>query len=271
MTSAGRGQPSTQSTGAVDDWDSHWDAFGDAARGNPANAYRLNLVLDQLRGMPAASKVLDIGSGQGVLTLAVASARPDLSLRGLEYSETGVARARASASRIGVAAEFQQRDLLSAPACNDEVSWADAAICSEVLEHLDDPLLFLRNAVTYIRPRGKMIITVPAGPRSALDLHIGHRRHYDRRSLHDLLTKANLVDVRVQRAGFPFFNLYRLVVIARGRALISDIDNSTERQQERHRALLRTASRIFARLFERNLDDSALGWQLVATASVPTG
>ena len=271
MTSPEGIHPPTESTGGVDDWDSHWDAFGDAAAENPANAYRRNLVLQKLRDLPAASRVLDIGSGPGALTLAVAADRPDLSLRGLEYSESGVARSRLSASRVGSSAEFYQRDLLLEPASNEDVEWADAAICSEVLEHLDDPLLFLRNSLTYIKPGGRVIVTVPSGPRSALDLHIGHRRHYDPRSLQELLAKAGLKEIRVQRAGFPFFNLYRLAIIVRGRALISDIDASTSRQRGKVQARLRTVSRIFAKLFERNLPDSPLGWQLVATASLPTG
>ena len=48
-----------------DDWDHHWDAYGEAAEGNPANVYRRQLVMRLLGRPPAGATVLDIGSGQG--------------------------------------------------------------------------------------------------------------------------------------------------------------------------------------------------------------
>lgn len=254
----------------VDDWDSHWDAFGEAAAKNPANLYRLRLVLRQLENEPSTTRVLDIGSGQGELTLAIAARHPEFLLKGLEYSASGVERARVAASRRGIRAQFEQRDLLLGNAGPDETGWADAAVCSEVLEHLDDPAEFLKNALTYVRPGGRLIVTVPAGPRSALDRHIGHRRHFDRRSLRDMLTGAGLQNVTISRAGFPFFDLYRLAVVARGRSLISDIDSGSEGQSaQRRQNVIRLVSRLFEKMFALNLDDSPLGWQLVATAVVP--
>jgi hypothetical protein len=69
--------------------------------------------------------------------------------------------------------------------------------------------------------------------------------------------------VRSDRAGFPFFNLYRLVVIGRGSRLATDVaDGSTSR-------IAVAAMRVFEVLFRFNLRRSRWGWQNVAIARWP--
>ena len=92
-------------------------------------------------------------------------------------------------------------------------------MCSEVLEHLDDPATLLGNALPNLAPGCRLVVTVPGGPRSAFDRHIGHRRHYNRRDLRRLLEGVGLRVDGVIAAGFPFHTLYRLAVILRGERL----------------------------------------------------
>ncbi len=68
---------------------------------------------------------------------------------------------------------------------------------------------------------------------------------------------------RSDRAGFPFFDLYRLVVIARGKRLIADVKQS---KSELGQGTSGAALRLFDRLFRYNLGSSPFGWQLVAVA-----
>src|SRR3546814_18015665 len=72
-------------------------------------------------------------------------------------------------------------------------------------------------------PGCRLVVTVPGGPMSAFDRHIGHRRHFTPPALAALLTDAGLAVERTDGAGFPFFNLYRLGVIARGHRLVADL------------------------------------------------
>ena len=70
----------------------------------------------------------------------------------------------------------------------------------------------------------------------------------------------------VTGAGFPFFNLYRGVVILRGKRLVTDVSAG----QGRPVSLTARAVMIFFRhLFRLNMDSCAWGWQMVATARVP--
>lgn len=255
--------------GSADNWDAHWGSFGAAASNNPADRYRDRLILRKLGRLRDDERLLDIGSGQGEFVIRASLRNPTVVACGLEYSETGVDRARHKASKLGVKCEFFQRDLLVDERPDaDRLRWASVAVCSEVLEHVDDPIVLLRNAIEYLQPQCRVVVTVPGGPRSAFDRHIGHRRHFDRHSLLEVLRGAGLEDIAIQCAGFPFFNLYRLVVIARGRALINDLDHSAPSSGWRSR-LLSAAMRVFQLAFKLNLDDSPFGWQLVASAVVP--
>jgi 2-polyprenyl-3-methyl-5-hydroxy-6-metoxy-1,4-benzoquinol methylase len=250
------------------DWDHHWDAYGEAAEGNPANIYRRRLLLNFLGRPPAGATVVDIGSGQGEFALDLQRRYPDLDIWGVEYSAAGVARSQAQASAEGLPTRFRQADLLEPTSLATDQAPATHAICSEVLEHVDDPTTLLRNARTLLAPGCRLVVTVPGGPRSAFDHHIGHYRHYTASALRTVLVDAGFTVDRVYRAGFPFFNLYKLAVIARGKRLIADV----ERREPGGRSipgesLMRS---VFTFGFRHSLDDFPLGWQMAAVATAPT-
>lgn len=241
---------------ATDDWDRHWQDFHDSARVNPAQDMRQRLVLGRLRRL-AAARVLDVGSGSGELARVLHARLPAAHLLGLEGSAEGVSLARRKVPE----AAFVQCDLRQ-PQLPDAAhrEWATAAVCSEVLEHLEDPRLVLINVKPFLAPGAHLLVTVPGGPMSAFDRHIGHRRHFTRRTLRELLEAAGYDVTGVWGAGFPFFNLYRLVVIARGVRLIGDAGARSRPW------LAGAAMRLFGLLFRMNLDRTPLGWQLLAVA-----
>lgn len=250
-----------------DDWDSHWEQFGDLGRRNPANAYRYRLIRRHIRARPDGLRILDIGSGQGQQAIRLSQDFPGATVRGVEYSESGVERSRDAAKAAGVSIMFVQRDLLApAEVPPQESHWATVAVCSEVLEHLDNPELFLRHALAYLAPGSHVVITVPGGPRTAFDRHIGHRRHFTKRTLRTVLASAGLTVESVESAGFPFFSLYKLMLWLRRDALVTDLSRPPSVTQTR---LANAVMSFFAVTFRWNLDNFPGGWQLVATATVP--
>ena len=244
---------------SADDWDAHWASFGEATRFNPAQDLRRRIIIRHLRRIGDPTRLLDIGSGTGDLLARLAEHFPDAELTGLEYSRTGVELG----SHKVPSARFVQRDLLNDPAVPDDLAGqATHAVCSEVLEHLDDPVTFLRNAKAFLAPDCSLIVTVPAGPVSAYDRHIGHRRHFRPRELGALLEEAGFEVGDIGRYGFPFFNCYRMLVVLRGRRLIEDIGEQDGRVPRTATILMRLLNPLF-RLSEFRLP---LGWQLVGTA-----
>jgi SAM-dependent methyltransferase len=246
-----------------DDWDQHWGSYAESVEHNPAQAYRRELVLSMLELDRAKSpvKLLEIGSGQGDLSRELKRLYPAIDLVGIDLSETGLAIAR----RKVPDGQFFVQDLtepLAIPAIYR--GWATHAVCSEVLEHIDDPLKALKNASECLAPGGRLVITVPGGPMSAFDRHIGHRGHFTASRLEALLLEAGFEVDALYGAGFPFFNLYRLAVVARGQKLITDVEGAQGLSFS-----ARATMRFFGLLFRCNATRTRRGWQLVATAVKP--
>jgi SAM-dependent methyltransferase len=226
---------------------------------------RHKLILSAISRMPCKiDLLLDVGSGQGDFLRRAASSNVADQLVGFELSSAGVAISQAKVPK----ATFIQADLLNPSQALHEYSGrADVAVCSEVIEHVDSPVRFLQSLRKYLKPGGWLIVTVPGGPMSAFDHHIGHRKHFDTGSIATALKLAQFSVESIELAGFPFFNLYRLVVILRGRKLIEDVKVGPSRRRPNEIALL--MMRMFGILFKWNTDDSPFGWQVVALARRP--
>jgi SAM-dependent methyltransferase len=211
-------------------------------------------------------RLLDIGSGNGEL-LSVAERRwSEAELLGLELSGAAVAAARQKVP----GARFRECDLACAePLGEREQAWATHAACSEVLEHVDDPVGVLRNARQWLAPGCRVVVTVPGGPMSAFDRHIGHRRHFSPADLGEVVSAAGLEVVLLAGAGFPFFNLYRMLVIGRGERLI--VDAGSDASQTLSGLLVRAAMGAFRPLLMISLPRSRFGWQTVGVAREPLG
>jgi SAM-dependent methyltransferase len=208
-------------------------------------------------------RVLDIGSGQGDLVFKIQKSFAETEFVGFELSERGVDISREKIPD----ARFEVADLFHPPAVLEEFSgWATNAICSEVLEHVDSPETLMAAASQYLAPGASVIVTVPGGPMSAFDRHIGHRQHFTRESLRAVLKNAGYVVDCVWLSGFPFFNLYRAMVIARGSKLTEDVESGKSGLGS---TLANMAMGVFRLLFHFNLWNSRWGWQVVAVARKP--
>ena len=248
-------------TASVDDWESHWSEYADSASDNPAQEYRRKLISAFVERTSVPKRALDIGSGQGDLLASFRERWPTAELAGLELSAEGIRRAR----RKVPSARFFQIDLLTATAVPTEMEdWADVAVCSEVLEHVDDPVHLLGAAIRCIAPGGLLIVTVPGGPRTAFDRFIGHRRHFRPEALRSVLQQAGLEVEYVSGTGFPFFNLYKLVVLLRGKALVQDVASTAEPSRPAAAAM-----RCFRAVLNPGLNSSRFGWQIAARARRP--
>jgi SAM-dependent methyltransferase len=254
-----------QVTASTDDWDQHWSSYAAAASRNPAQIYRRKLILDllALASAPRPARLLELGSGQGDFAQDIMAGNPDVEIVGLDLSDTGVE----IASRKVSAGHFFQCDLTRPIELPDSLrGWATHAVCSEVLEHVDDPGSLLRHVRPYLAPGCRLIITVPGGPMSKFDRHIGHRGHFTPARLEEVIRSSGLEVDLIRGAGFPFFNLYRLVVVARGDALIKDVDGADGRPLP---ITARAVMAAFDWLFRWNQADTLRGWQLVARAIQP--
>lgn len=249
----------TTPSSAPEQWEEHWRNFAAANRANPGQAYRRQLIFGLLEraGEAATGKLLDIGCGSGDLLADLAARYPDAELAGTDRSATGLQVSRQKVP----AAHLAEADFESAATVPQNLhQWATHAVCSEVLEHLADPVAVLHAVKAYLQPGAHLIVTVPGGPMSAFDKEIGHLGHYTAARLRSTLADAGFEPVRVAAAGFPMFNLYRLAVIARGERLSKDIAQGSSGHPS---FAARSAMTAFRGLMGLTLTDTPWGWQII--------
>ena len=216
-----------------DDWDGHWAAYYTTFARNPAHQIRYRLVTDLLQSAGPVDRLLDMGCGSGDLLATAETSLGGTQLVGIDVSSGAIdlARIKVPSARLFI------RDGGIAPP-DEFVGWATHATCCEVLEHLDDPVTFLRQMASYLGPGARVVITVPGGPMSALDRSHGHRQHYTPRQLIDLVDSAGMSIIEVGRYGFPMHNIWSLMKFIRGRRLIADINRNLERESLLSRLIL---------------------------------
>jgi len=240
-----------------DNWDEHWSQQDLLSNYNPGQILRHELIINTLCNLKNFNSLIDFGSGQGDLLLKVSKAFPGLKLIGIEYSQVGVDISKSSNPN----AFFYKADLMDVDLQNVIHLNSDVIVCCDVLEHVDKPLDVLRNAYEILTPGGVMLITLPGGPMTKLDYHIGHRFHYDENSLKRLLLESKFETFEVKSVGWPFFNLYRLMLMVRGSKLIDDVSHAGSHNIPLH---IKVIGIMFKILFKLNINRFNLGWQMFA-------
>lgn len=130
----------------------------------PEDLKRLDFIVNNIRmEVPAKASILDIGCGNGNISLALGSL--GYTVKGIDISETSIKNSQQRNKFSNV--HFQTQDAEDLPSQN--VSF-DAIVCSEVLEHLQQPEKLISIIHLLLKPKGVLIVTVPNGygPRELL-------------------------------------------------------------------------------------------------------
>ncbi len=130
-----------------------------------ADIKRLKFILDTIKSNPKKNdiKVLDIGCGNGIISINTGTL--DVDVLGLDVSERAIEVATKQNKFKNV--RFQ---VLPAEGLSAIKEKFDVIICSEVLEHLNDPSSLVAELKCVLREDGIIIVTVPngRGPRELL-------------------------------------------------------------------------------------------------------
>ena len=133
----------------------------DHAPGAPRESARQNAYAKWLASQvdePPRS-VLDLGCGNGSLLLALRQQWPETELRGIDPSQESVGRAREAGidARCGSVGAVR-------------LEQADLVVSVNVIEHVEDPMTFMRSMATLVSPSGSLLLACPDGGRAWLEL-----------------------------------------------------------------------------------------------------
>jgi ubiquinone/menaquinone biosynthesis C-methylase UbiE len=183
---------------------------------------RLNDLLNDtsLREMnlAAGERVIDVGSGLGQLTRAIArKIGPSGAVVGVERSAEQLAEALRQAALTGEErlAEFRQGAAERLPLCDGEWETFDVAHTRFLLEHVPDPVAVVRQMVRAVRPGGRIILEDDAHETHRLwpeppgfdRLWSAYLRTYDRLG-NDPFVGPRLVSLLVQAGARPRRNTF---------------------------------------------------------------
>ena len=137
------------------------------------------------RYFPRVSRLLEIGCGTGVVLAELHRRFPAVTLVGADVSREAL---RVAKDRVGV--ELVESDAQTLPFDNE----FDVVCAFDVLEHIDEDEVALRELARAARPGGGLLLTVPQYQWlwSASDAYARHRRRYSKHQ----------IDNKVMRAGF---------------------------------------------------------------------
>ncbi|HVR48004.1 MAG TPA: class I SAM-dependent methyltransferase [Candidatus Binatia bacterium] len=182
-------------------YDRFWEDAPDYVRYHPGARHRRRLILRAVGRSPYAS-VLDVGCGDGTLLRQVRRARPDVAVwAGADLSASQVERNKSRLADV----DFYALDIQKAAL---ERTF-DLVLCSEVIEHLDDPVAAIRHLASMLNPGGRLVLTCPTGTVYATEKHFGHVRHPTRGWLEQETVAAGLRVASLQCWGWPLYGLLK--------------------------------------------------------------
>jgi 2-polyprenyl-3-methyl-5-hydroxy-6-metoxy-1,4-benzoquinol methylase len=155
---------------AADAYDELWLGLEDFLQYNPGARHRRRLVLRALRNHAGdARSILDVGCGVGEMIAFLAERFPGARFTGVDLSPVAIE----SCKRRLPVHEWRVSDIT----VSDLPGGFDAAICSELLEHLDTPDAAMRRVVRAVKPGGTVVVTVPNGRVFPTERAVGHVAH----------------------------------------------------------------------------------------------
>ena len=233
--------------------DTIFERLADIEEGNFWFRSRSRLIIWSLKKyFPDVESFFELGCGTGYVLLCLEKAFPKLSLYGGEVFVKGLKFAAQRLSR----AELVQMDVRRIP-FEDEFEVMSAF---DVLEHIEEDELALKQMHRAVLPGGGILLTVPQHP--FLWNHTDEYAHHVRRyTAKELKTKVENAGFEVQRMTSFVSLLFPLMIASRLRK--RRFSSSSDKMPELN------VNRLFNTLLERSLDVER--WMIRSGLTFPFG
>lgn len=181
-------------------YNEYWSSLSASHHNHPGNRFRYELIAQELAAAGIQPRrVLDCGCGDGSLLSLVARTIRCSELHGVDIA------ANVPIERAGVPIQFRQQDL-GAPLPPEMHGCYDLVLCSEVIEHIADDSMVLRNIVAATAAGGLILLTTQSGVIYKTEQFLGHLRHYRLADLCARMKEAGLTIEKSYLTGWPWLN-----------------------------------------------------------------
>ena len=189
-------------------YDKMWcEVWNDMERYNPTAQHLKLIIAKEIKRYLPFRSFLDAGCGAGFNIEPIAEQFPKIQIVGTDLTEKIcqiAAKNLEKYTQVTICKLNLEKDSLN--------QTFDFILCNQVLEHIDNDLLALKNlgqmANKYI------LMTVPSGRQNSTSLLNGHIRHYSELDLQNKIQAAGLSIRKMYSWGFPFHNLYKNILDA---------------------------------------------------------
>lgn len=168
---------------------------------HPWELSRTEILLNELKKLNIHGKVLDIGCGDAYFDKRLIHTFPDITqLWGIDtYAKQSI--------------HHRKEHYVNTYDAIKEMKF-DFVLLMDVLEHIEDDVLFMESLQQYLKKDTVLFITVPAFQRlfSLHDIQLHHFRRYDFKGLHKTLKKSGYV---VKDYSYFYFSLIFLRIISK--------------------------------------------------------
>jgi SAM-dependent methyltransferase len=176
----------------------------------PGNILQLLYIRERVKQLPASSRFLEIGAGNGMISTELLK----LGFQGMavDLNESACANNRKANEKFILEKRYT---VVNDDFMNISEGNFDIIISCMVIEHIPEPALseFIQKAMSLLSENGSLIFLVPSGMKfwGIEDDIAGHIRRYEFEDVHELAAKNGLLVAHIAGLTFPVSNiLFRL-------------------------------------------------------------
>jgi release factor glutamine methyltransferase len=184
----------------------------------PETEELVELLMSDLKGQTSDFRILDVGSGSGVIALSLAAKFPEAEVHAVDVSDDALALARENAARLGLGerVHFAKGNLLEAIESDFDlivanlpyVSSQDRQSLSREVLHDPEVALFagergdelvrqvIEQAGTRLRPGGLLALEIGVGQNDALSGFLAEKNYHDIESKNDYSSTTRFLFAR---------------------------------------------------------------------------
>jgi SAM-dependent methyltransferase len=182
------------------------DLHEESSRDHFIDVWTRGAMLERLGAVPAEGRIIDLGCSTGYLLEDLLGAYPGRQLLGVDLVAPGLSKAH----ELVPDAWLLRADVCELPLADSSV---DAVVTANLLEHVPDDEGALREVFRVLKPGGRAVAVVPAGPGTYdyYDRFLGHERRYGNGELAGKAREAGLEVLEDAHLGSILYPAFWLV------------------------------------------------------------